>query len=341
MHPRARRPPRLHCCPSGHPNHLLPSIVEHLFDTVKTYRVPVPDRPRRARRNAAPNGRSSDRRGTPAPLPVGPVPIDTGTAELQRDPSAPDLVTLLVNGVPSSAIDLADPGRLDFEYMQHMAALTSHLPPGPVDAVHLGAAGCALPRWVHHTRLGSRQIAVDIDARLLELVRTWFALPRSPHLRLRAADARAALESLPTASADLVVRDVFADDRTPDAMTTAEFCGEVARVLRPGGLYLANCADRPPLTLARTEAATVASVWPHVALVAETGVLRGRRYGNLVLAASAIPLELDQAQRSIRSLVVPARILGGAEVAELGRSAQVRHDDPTHSGAAGSSAPPV
>uniref|UniRef100_UPI0035693A48 spermidine synthase n=1 Tax=Actinotalea sp. TaxID=1872145 RepID=UPI0035693A48 len=268
------------------------------------------------------------RGGAPTALPEGPVAIDTGTAELRRDPSEPDLVTLLVNGVPSSALDLADAGRLEFEYMQQMAALTEHLPAGPVDAVHLGAAGCALPRWVDHTRPGSRQLGVDIDARLLELVRAWFALPRSPRLRLRAADARTALEGLPSASADLVIRDVFAGDSTPQALTTAEFCAEVARVLRPGGLYLANCADRPPLADARSEVATVRSVWPHTALVAEVGVLRGRRYGNLVVAAGPDPLQLDGARRTLRSLVVPSRLVEGADLADFARGASVRHDEP-------------
>ncbi len=246
--------------------------------------------------------------------------------ELVRDPSEPSLVTVLVNGVPSSCLDLADPRRLEFEYMQQMAALTEHLPDGPLDAVHLGAGACTIPRWLHATRPGSRQLAVDIDARLLELVRTWFALPRAPHLRLRAAEARATITHLPDASADLVVRDVFAGDRTPEPLTTAELCAQVARVLRPGGLYLANCADRPPLATARSEVATLRSVWPHVALVAETGVLRGRRYGNLVLAASAVPFALDGPLRVLRSMVVPSRLLEGAEIAEFAGSTPVRRD---------------
>ncbi|NKY08218.1 spermidine synthase, partial [Cellulomonas hominis] len=76
------------------------------------------------------------------------MPIATGTAEVQRSPDDPDAVTLLVNGVPSSHLDLADPERLEFEYMQQMAAVLAHVPVpgGPFRAVHLGAAGCALAR---------------------------------------------------------------------------------------------------------------------------------------------------------------------------------------------------
>jgi len=279
----------------------------------------VPDRrPARPRRTGSGTAaRPGASRSTT--LPVGPVPIDTGWVELVPDRGDPRSITVMVNGVPSSPVHLDDPGRLDFEYLQQMAVLVEALTPagGPLDAVHLGAAGCALPRWLEATRPGSRQLGVDIDAALLTLVRTWFDLPRSPRLRLRAGDAREVLAALPTASADVVVRDVFAGDRTPRSLTTAGFTAQVARVLRPGGLYLANCADRPPLALARAEAATVRSVLGEVALVVEPGMLRGRRYGNVVVAGLTVPARglTDAAlARALRSLPVPVRLLQGAEL---------------------------
>jgi len=290
------------------------------------------------------------------------VSIDTGTARVERDPDHPDRVTLHVNGVPSSALDLADPGFLDFEYMQQMAAVLAGLPAGPLRVLHLGAAGCALARYVEHERPGSRQLGVDVDARLLELVRGWFALPRAPRLRLRADDAGRALASVPPASFDVVVRDVFAGDRTPDHLADAGFAAAAHRALRPGGVLLANCADRPPLRLARREAALLADAFGpdatngtdttgaadagRLGVIAEHAVLKGRRYGNLVLVAvRAQPssgsgtddtadgdkkgdgagslgeavLDLDDAglARRLRSLPVPARLLAGDELARF------------------------
>ena len=64
---------------------------------------------------------------------------------------------------------------------------------------------------------------------------------------------------------------------------------QVARVLRPGGVYLANCADRPPLAGARAEVATLRAAFADVAVIAEPGLLRGRGYGNVVLAATDDP----------------------------------------------------
>ena len=262
--------------------------------------------------------------------PTGPVPIATGTAELVRERDDPDGVTLLVNGVPSSHLDLADPARLEFEYMQQMAAVVEGLAPGPVTAVHLGAAGCALPRALDVARPGSRQLAIDVDPVLAALVRRWFDLPRAPALRLRVDDARHALSTLAAARADLVVRDAFAGDGTPPHLATVEFTAEVARVLRAGGVYLANCADRPPLTLARSEAATVAAVFRHAAVIAEPAVLRGRRYGNVVVAGSDDDDLLVTAAlaRALRTLPVPARILAGDDLVDFVGRAAVRHDPP-------------
>ncbi len=279
----------------------------------------MPDRDRPARQSGSRRGsRSTGRR-----LPTGPVPITTGTAELVVSPDRPELVTLLVNGVPSSCVDLADPTYLDFEYHQQMASVVDAMPDGPLDAVHLGAGACSLPRWLDTARPGSRQLAVDVDDALVDLVRQWFDLPRAPRLRLRAQEARAALGTRRDATADLVVRDVFAGDATPGALVTREMAAQVRRVLRPGGVYLVNCADRPPLAMARAEVATLAAELGPVAVVAEPGVLRGRRYANLVLVAGGglAAMDLTRLARRLRTLPVPARLLPPDEaIAFAGRA---------------------
>src|SRR5690606_18335118 len=236
-------------------------------------------------------------------LPAEPVPTSTGVARVERDPDRPSAVTLHVNGVPSSYVDLDDPGLLAFEYMQQMAAVVDELAPGPLRVLHLGAAGCSMPRWVEHTRPGSTQLGVDLDARLLELVRAWFDLPRAPRLRLRPDDARHTVEGLADASWDVVVRDVFAGDRTPDHLVTLGMAAAVHRVLA-------------------TLAAVVGEeAWAEgrLAAVAEPAQLKGRRYGNVVLAAAragdgAPDLAGPGLGRALRSLAVPARVLTGDEL---------------------------
>ena len=56
-----------------------------------------------------------------------------GTAEFERDGS---LVTVVLDGQPQSAVDVDDPTRLDFEYVQHFAlAIDALAGDGPLRVV--------------------------------------------------------------------------------------------------------------------------------------------------------------------------------------------------------------
>ena len=243
--------------------------------------------------------------------------ISTGIAKLEYDNN--NSVTLFVNGVPSSYLDLNDPKFLAFEYMQQMNVVVANLRPGPIRALHLGAGACALAWAWALENPKSRQIAVDIDAKLVELVRVWFDLPRAPALRIRAQDACEAIQQARPETFDVIVRDVFAGDSTPKNLISSEFTEATKRALKPNGIYLANCADRPPLNGARNEIATLIEHFgdDQVAVIAEKGILNGKRYGNLVLVArkenldnnEAKPLDNPALARALRSLPVPADIL--------------------------------
>ncbi|WP_420115224.1 spermidine synthase [Pseudactinotalea sp.] len=266
------------------------------------------------------------RRGSTA-LPDAPVPTSLGTVELRSDS---DGVMLLLDGVESSHLDLDDAVHLVFEYMQQMQAVLRATHPGAerLRALHLGGAGCAFARAVDAEWPQARQIAVEIDALLATYVRDWFDLPRSPRLRIRVGDARHELVTFVDGTLDVVVRDAFSGRHVPEHMRTQEFTTEVARRLRPGGLYLANLADSPPLRGARREAATVRSVFSHVVAIGEPGVLKGRRYGNIVLAASDQPVHRAGLTRALRSLPVPAGIIGEAEIEDFVAGASVLTDPP-------------
>ena len=273
----------------------------------------------------------------PEPRPKGPVegtyPVDTGEARLVRDRSDPALWTVYVNGMASSPVHLEDPTVLDFEYMRWIADVVELAapgpPPAPLDVVHLGGAGCALPRSVEAARPGSRQVVVELDAELVRLVRRWFDLPRAPRLRVQTGDAREGLARRRDDSADVVVRDVFSHDLTPRHLTTLEFVADAARVLRPGGLYLANVADSATLTVLRAEAATVREVFPSTVLVAEPSALRRRRWANAVLVASAAALPVEALVRRMSSAAVPARVVHGEALTDFCAGTRPFRDPPT------------
>jgi spermidine synthase len=268
------------------------------------------------------------RRPAPEVVPPGPTPVDGGTAELLGDADRDGSWVLMVDGTPQSHVDLEDPSHLEFEYVRRMGHVLDLAGEegAPIDVVHLGGGALTLPRYVAVTRPGSRQRVVEIDQQLTDLVRAHLPLPRGARIRVRAADARAGLEALPTRSADVVVSDVFAGARTPAHLTSVECAEQARRVLRPGGVYAANVADGPPLRFARVQTATLRAVFAHVCLLAEPGTLRGRRFGNLVAVASDAELPIRALVRRCAADPMPSRVVDGADLARFAGKARPVHD---------------
>jgi spermidine synthase len=157
--------------------------------------------------------------------------------DLLADADRPNSWFLLVEGTPQSHVDLSDPGYLDFSYVRRIAHAADLVASEgePVEAMHLGAGALTVARYVAHSRPGSRQRAVDVDAALVETVRRRLPWDRRAQLRVGIGDAREWITARHESSADLIGSDVFAGARTPARLTSAEFYAEAARVLRPGG----------------------------------------------------------------------------------------------------------
>ncbi|GAA3350609.1 fused MFS/spermidine synthase [Amorphoplanes nipponensis] len=236
--------------------------------------------------------------------------VGSGVAELVADPDRASGWTLLLDGAPQSHVDLADPTHLEFEYIRRMAAAIDLIAPAgaPLRALHLGGGALTLPRYVAATRPGSPQRVVEIDGPLVELVRR--ALPWDPRakLRVRVGDAREAVTGMRDGGYDLVVVDVFAGARTPAHLASVEFMREAARVLAPDGWLIANVADGPPLHYARTQVATIRAALPRACLVADAAVLRGRRFGNLVVLAGRTPPPVAGLSRRAAGDWFPGRV---------------------------------
>lgn len=236
-----------------------------------------------------------------------------------------------VDGTPQSHVDLDDPTHLHFEYVARMGAMIDSLgmPGQPLTAIHLGAGALTIPRYVEATRPGSRQQVVELEPALWDLVREHLPLPRGAQIRVRIGDAREVLGRLPAGlvgAADLVVSDVYSGAQTPAHLTTVEFFTEAARLLAPDGVLLVNVADGAGLAFARREVATVQAVLEHVIVLAEVQTLKGRRFGNLVIAASRAPLPTDWLPRLMAAGPHPAKVAEGREVADLARGARVATD---------------
>ncbi|MEV0265810.1 fused MFS/spermidine synthase [Streptomyces sp. NPDC050617] len=262
------------------------------------------------------------------PIPVTRA-VDHGTAKLMPDVDRPRAWLLAVDGAPQSYVDLDDPAHLEFEYARRLAHVldAADEPGGPLDVLHLGGGALTLPRYVAATRPGSRQRVIEADRGLLDLVAEYLPLPPGSGIEVRAADARTALEEAPDGSADVIIADVYGGSRVPAHLTSVEYARSAARVLRPGGRYLANLADSAPFGFLRSQLATLATVFDELCLIAEPSVLRGRRFGNTVVVASHTAIPVATLARRTAADAFPARVEYGDALARFVAGAAAVHDD--------------
>ena len=240
-------------------------------------------------------------------------------AFLVPDLAHPRAFTLRIGRTDQSYVDLDDPLRLEFDYVQRLAdVLDSVTEPGQrLRVVHVGGAAMTLPRYVAATRPSSAQIVLEPDIELTAFVRRHLPLPVRSGIKVRGTDGRRGIAELRDGYTDLVIIDAFVGARVPAELTTNEFLVDARRALSDHGKIMINITDRSPLDYGRRVLAGVAITFPHLLLCVEPATLKGRRFGNVIIVGAATPLPYaDIAQRVGRS-PFPYRVLRGARLRQL------------------------
>lgn len=201
---------------------------------------------------------------------------------------------LELDGMEQSCVDLSDPTRLHFDYVRRIADVidrhpAERLPQGRLAVLHVGGAAMTLARYVHARRPRSPQVVLEPSAEVVEQVRTAAPLPARSGIKVRVVDGSTGIAAVRDASQDVVVLDAFDGAQVPHDLTTGTFIDEVARVLAPGGVLLANLRDRAPFPLTRDVIAAARRVG-EVAVGVEPATVKAKREGNLVVAAGALPV---------------------------------------------------
>jgi hypothetical protein len=243
-------------------------------------------------------------------------------ASIEPDPYQDGAFILEVDGTPQSHVFIDDPGELFFEYIRRIGHVLDQVsePGQPITAVHLGGGALTLPRYIEATRPGSRQQVIELEQDLIDFVREHMPLQRNANIRIRYGDAREVMGKLPTGlhgNVDVVIVDVFSGARTPAHVTSVEFYTEAAKLLSPLGVLIVNVADGPGLAFARGQAATLQAVLPNVIALAETQVLKGRRFGNVVLVGSGDESIGHWLPRLLAGGPHPAKAVEGAEMKQF------------------------
>ena len=87
-------------------------------------------------------------------------------AWLVPDLAYPRAFTLRVGRTDQSYVDLDDPLRLEFDYQQQIAVVSTRGAAGRAAArLHIGGAAMTLPRYVAATRPRSAQLVLEPDTR--------------------------------------------------------------------------------------------------------------------------------------------------------------------------------
>jgi spermidine synthase len=270
-------------------------------------------------------------------------PCETQTAyyclSVVEDPNLAAGRTLVLDDLRHSYVDLDDPTRLEFWYIRRIAdAIDAHAPSpdAPIDAVYLGGGAFTVPRYVRATRPGSEQTILEIDGDLVDVVEDRIDFDRGDDVEIIVGDGRLAVDDLADDSADVVVGDAFGSRAVPFHLATEEFLADVERVVRPDGIYVANIIDGPDEAFLRAEAATIARVFEHVAVIRGPGIVVGRN-GNSAIVASQSPLNVESLGQRLAADVEPdeapdpdrvvGELLSGAELARYLDGATILTDD--------------
>lgn len=243
------------------------------------------------------------------------------------DPNRPTGRILRLDTLRHSYVDLNDPTYLEFRYAQLFAAvLDSQTRPGPLRALSIGGGGFTFPRYLLATHPGTENTVLELDPALVDIAERELGLDPAT-MEIKTGDARITLQDTPTDHFDVVIGDAFGGPAVPWHLTTTEFAAAIAARIRPGGIYLLNLIDYPPLGFARAEAATLATTFDHVAVLAPPDYIAGTVGGNFVLVASTDRLDVDTLQQELADRNSTATVITGDDLARFIGDATVLRDD--------------
>jgi Methyltransferase domain len=209
-----------------------------------------------------------------------------------REASEPGGYNLLLDDGFQSFVDPNDPTRLEYVYSKWVADVINAMegPQAPIKDVVIGGGGFTVPRWINATHPGSESLVLELDGGVVDWLEDRLKVPPPPEFRVDVGDARITMRDVESDSVDVVVGDAYNNHSVPWQLTTAEWTDEVKRVLKPGGLYVINVIDFPPLELLKAEGATLLDAFADVRITTFMGEDRLPFGGNAILFASDRPM---------------------------------------------------
>ena len=140
-----------------------------------------------------------------------------------------------------SALDLADPDRLELPYLRAMLIGLVFVPtPGRI--LLLGLGGGSLARFLVRHYPEARIEVVELRAAMVEVARRHFGLPDEPNLNIQIGDGGESIMQRASAqdSYDLILIDIFDEQGLAPSLMESEVFKALSLILNPRGVVAVN-----------------------------------------------------------------------------------------------------
>lgn len=149
-----------------------------------------------------------------------------------------------------SSIDVKDLKRLLLEYTR-LAFAGLLLNKNPRKLLIIGLGGGVIPREMHGYFPEAEIDVAEIDLEVVEVAKRFFFFQPDERLRVYVSDGRVFIRRQaarkPRPAYDMVILDAFNKEYIPSHMATREFLQQVAAILHPKGVVVANVFRRNQL----------------------------------------------------------------------------------------------
>lgn len=117
----------------------------------------------------------------------------------------------------------------------------------PKNALVLGCAGCAIPRFLYLSYKDMRITGVELLPLLIDIAKKHFFVDdMSDRFTLTEGDAFRYVRDSASASQDIILVDIFDTNRLPEEVFSEDFTGDILRVSSESSLILFNFIDSNP-----------------------------------------------------------------------------------------------
>lgn len=142
--------------------------------------------------------------------------------------------------------DLNDPLYLDYEYIRIYEEIIRWRKNRGVGlkVLFIGGGGYTLPRCLEVMYPDAQLDVVEIDPEVTRIVHEYLGVPKNTRIRSYNEDGRwFVMRTGEKGAYDFIIGDAFNDLSIPYHLTTKEFASQLAELLKPDGILMANVID--------------------------------------------------------------------------------------------------